>query len=379
VTAADVIEGVPLTGPLVEEWLALDSVGLCEPNNSHEWAQALLATHVEATDRLFTVTLRDAGRLVAIVPAVVRRESLLGVAGVATLRLLADLSTSHSDILRVPDCGDVAVPLLSALTRLTPRWDLFRVGNLLETNPVGEQLCAALDASGYAWRGRREQPSYFHELEGSFDAYLRGRSAKFRNYLRRKTRQLGSMGRLEVRMAGHDQPVDHAYRDLLAVDQRSWKHEHGTAITAVAHQREFYRRLCEGAASRGRLHLLLLYLNDRPIAYDLGLTLADRYYYLKTSFDESLRAASPATVLRARLIEMLIADGVRSIDFPAEPYRWEDQWADRLRWHASILVFNRTVRGHMLRALVGARDRLRPPAESQRVRHVNPRTKRSTR
>jgi CelD/BcsL family acetyltransferase involved in cellulose biosynthesis len=378
-TVAEVIEGVPVSGTLAEEWHELDVQGSCEPNTSLEWTLALLATHVAATDRLVTVVLRDAERLVAVVPMVIRREPLLGVARVATLRLLADLSTAHSDILRAPGATDIATPLLSVLMRAAPRWDVLRIGNFLESNPVAEQLAASLGASGLAWRGRREQPSYFHEFEGSYDDYLRGRSAKFRNYLRRKTRQLGAMGRLEVRLAGRDQPVGRAYQDLLAVDERSWKHGHGTAITAVTHQREFYRRLCEGAARRGRLHLLVLYLDDRPVAFDLGLTMADRYYYLKTSFDDSLRAASPATVLRARLVEMLIANGVRSIDFPAEPYQWEDQWAGQLRWHTSILAFNRTARGRLLRGLVTVRDRLRPPAEPQHVRYVDPRMKRSAR
>ena len=59
-----------------------------------------------------------------------------------------------------------------------------------------------------------------------------------------------------------------------------------------------------------------MYLDDRPIAFNLGITAGDRYSYLKTSFDEELRPLSPATVLRARLVESLCAEGLQHLDFP---------------------------------------------------------------
>ena len=125
---------------------------------------------------------------------------------------------------------------------------------------------------------------------------------------------------------------------MIEIEQRSWKHTNGTAISTVPRQREFYRLLCEGAARSGRLHLMLMYLGGRSIAYNLGITAADRYSYLKTSFLEDLRSYSPATVLRARLIESLCGEGIRYLDFPAQSYRWEAQWAEKLRWRYSVLV-----------------------------------------
>jgi CelD/BcsL family acetyltransferase involved in cellulose biosynthesis len=250
---------------------------------------------------------------------------------------------------------------------------VLRIGALLECNPIANQLRSFLPVSGYEHRIRREQPSYYLDLPATYDRFLASRSAKFRNYLRRKTRQLEAMGRLEVRRAGREVDVAQAYRDLLEVEERSWKHAHGTAITRVPRQREFYRRLCDGAAQCGRLHLSVLYLDWRPIAYDLGVTSADRYSYLKTSFDETLRAVSPATVLRARLVESLILGGFRTLDFPAEPYEWEEHWSSGVRWHSSVLVFNRTLRGRAYRRLVSLRDRKSTTLDPDQILHVDPR------
>lgn len=372
-SATEIAVGVPLSGRFADEWAALDLAASCEPNTSLEWTRALAAAHFEPTDDFLTIAQRAAGRLVAIVPMVLRRERALGPLTVDTIRLVCDLSTAHSDVLHVCGIDEVASGVMAALAQAPWHWDVLRVGNLLEDGPLSRQLAEAVRASGFGCRVRREQPSYFHELDASFERYLAGRSAKFRNYLRRKTRDLQKLGRVEIRRAGQDVAVEQAYQDLLLVEERSWKHAHGTAISAVPRQREFYRRLCEGMARCRRLHLQLLYLDGRPVAYDLGVTSSNRFWYLKTSFDERLRSASPSTVLRARLIETLIAEGCRGLDFPAEPYRWEAQWASELRWHTSLIVFNRSLRGRVLRATLAARARVRPAREPPGVHYADPR------
>ncbi len=371
--AAELVAGLPLSGPLAEEWAALDVAASREPNTSREWAGALATAHFDPTDDFLTLTQRAAGHLVAIVPIVLRHEKAMGPLVINTMRLVCDLTTGHTDVLRTCSDDEVARGLLAALGQVPWRWDVLRFGNLLEAGQLSRQLIAAVQRSGYACRIRREQPSYFHALETTFERYLAGRSAKFRNHLRRKTRQLEVLGRIEIRRAGRDLSVAQAYQDLLLIEERSWKHAHGTAISAVPRQREFYRQICDRMARRQRLLLQILYLDGRPVAYDLGVTSSDRFSYLKTSFDESLRAASPSTVLRARLVETLIGEGCRFLDFPAEPYRWEEQWASELRWHTSLIVFNHSMRGRLLRATLAARARVRPVREPLDVIHVDPR------
>ena len=377
-TDENVIRAAVISDPgncsaLADEWAALDEIGLCEPSTSLEWTRALLATHVAESDTAFVIVLRSQDRAVAIVPAIVRRERIVGRLDVATLLLLSELSGTHSDILRSDDREEIVAALFGALVALPCRWDILRVGRLLEGSPVAIQLSRFLGRSGLAHRFRREQPSFYLDPGQSYQQYLATRGARFRNYLRRKSRQFEATGKIKVLQAGKDLDTEQAYDHLLSIEERSWKHSHGTGISAVPRQREFYRLLCEGASRRGRLHLMLMYLDDVPVAFNLGITAGDRYSYLKTSFDERLRRLSPATILRAGLVETLIADGVRSLDFPAEPYRWEEQWTDTLRWHLSMLVFNKTPRAMLYRLLVGLRDRWKGPQGEKHVRYNEPR------
>ena len=85
---------------------------------------------------------------------------------------------------------------------------------------------------------------------------------------------------------------------------------------------------------------------------------------------------SPATVLRARLIESLIARGIARLDFPGEPYEWESQWTNQVRRRVVLSVYPSTIRGRLL-ALV---DRIRRRgAAGAGVAHVDPRGSRSSR
>ncbi len=370
---AEIIWDFRQNGALADEWTALDEIGLCEPSTSLEWTRALLATRVAESDTVFAVALRSAGSLIAIVPAIIRRERVIGLLDVATLHLVSDISNTHSDVLRTHDRPGIVAAFVEALAMLPCRWDMMRIGRLLESSQIALQMNEFLLHSSLAYRIRREQPSFCLDLEPSYEQFLAARSAKFRNYLRRKGRQLDTAGQVKILRAGRDLSVEAAYDHLLLIEERSWKHAHGTAISAVPHQREFYRLLCKGAAGRGRLHLTLMYLDDVPIAFNLGIMSADRYSYLKTSFDETLRRLSPATVLRARLVATLIAEGIRCLDFPAEPYQWEEQWTDKLRWHVSVLVFNRTVRAMLYRLLVGLRDLSPRSRGAKSVRYVDPR------
>lgn len=369
----EVIWDLRQCGTLADEWTALDQIGLCEPCTSLDWTRALLAVHVRDSDTVFAVVLRSAGRVVAIVPAIIRRERVLGLLEVSCLSLLSRLVSTQADILRSHDHPGIVAALFAAFAKLPCRWDTVRIDRVLESSPIGEQLREFLSDSNLAPRIQIQQPSFYLELGRSYEEFLAARSSKFRNHLRRKSRQLEAAGQVKVLQAGRDLGVEEALDHLLRVEARSWKHTHGTALSVLPRQRAFNRLICEGASRRGRLHLMLMYLDDVPIAYDLGITAADRYSYLKTSFDETYRRLSPATVLRAGLIKTLIAEGVRCIDFPAAPYKWEEQWTDTLRWRYSFVAFNHTPRGMLYRLLLGLRDLFRRSPDEEGVQYVDPR------
>jgi CelD/BcsL family acetyltransferase involved in cellulose biosynthesis len=360
-------EVVPLRPALPafrKDWDRLYSSGRFEPCVSFAWSAALIANQLGEHDDLSLVVLRNRGSIIGLVPLMRDRQVLAGLP-VYSVRPIAERSLTHSDLLIADHDVDAVAAFLRAVTSLPGPVDELRLARLLASERTTAALAASVERSKLPFRLATGTPSFFLSLPPRFDTYLASRSGKFRNHLRRMEKHLAARGRLELQRARGAADVESLYSDLLEIERNSWKFDHGTSIAGQLRQRGFYRALSDSAAAAGSLHLSVLRLDATPIAYNLGLVERGRYWYLKTSYVAALREASPATVARAWLIRSLIDEGVRELDFPAEPYEWERQWTGELREHKTLTVYGRSARARLLRLAYRAKDALRAPADDE--------------
>lgn len=341
---AEIHYGRTVFAEFKSDWDRLTERGGNEPSVSFEWTTALLASHVQENDKIVCIVLKRGELVVGIVPLVLRPLRILGQTFVTAFPV-CELSNTHSDLLLEEVSEPVLAAFVDALYDRKLRWDVFGMTRLLESHPLGALWCGALRRRWKLFEVTREQPSFYLSLVKTYDGYLQQRSGRFRNALKRIERKLRSKGPVRILSQDDFANFDAAYEVLLSIEQRSWKQDQGTSIAAVSRQAAFYRGLCAQAFQRKQLHLGFLSLDGRPVAYNLGLIANGTYYYLKTSYDHAERPFSPATFLRAKLVEELIKRGVKHMDFPAEPYEWERQWTDHVRWHRSLTLFAPSAKG----------------------------------
>lgn len=358
------------------DWEQLFKIRAHEPSTSYEWTKALLDHHLIQGDEPLLMVCRQEQKIIALL-LLVREKLRLGGLPLIGLRALAERSNTHSDLL----CARLDEQLVEALIEKCRSggvaWDYLRFTRVLENSVLDRALLSVLHRSNLRSRFRIEPPSFFLVLPDSFDNYLRQRSGKFRNHLRRMEKSLGTKAVISFTKVEALDTFAAAYDSLLAVERASWKQAHGTAISAVPHQTYFYHQLAKDALMAGRLHLTFLRLDGLPVAYNLGLVTHDCYYYLKTSFHEHYRRQGAATVSRARLIRMLIEEGVQEFDFPGEPYEWERQWADELRWHRSVVIYGNTFMGRLFTAASSIRSILRGSNTRRSLVYCDPKNLRS--
>ncbi len=351
------------------QWEALFDAQSNEPSTSYDWTAAMIRHHLRPADRVFLVRLERDGTLVGIIPLVLRSFAVLG----QNVTLLAPLSedyNTHSDVLMRSLDDDLVQALVSTLFALNAQWDCFRMARLLADNPLVPALQRSLTTQRHAHALRDGLSAYVLDLPSTYDAYLAGRSAKFRNHLKRAEKKLTSSGQMGVHELTDVGQFEAAFEVVLQVERTSWKHSFGSAITAVPHQAGFYRDFGREALGAGRLHLQWMTLNSRPVAYNLGYLTRAGYHYLKTSYDNTYRSLGPATVLRARLIENLCARGIARMDFPGEPYEWESQWTDSVRRRVVLSIYPATIRGRLVKCVDDFRHRRRARGGAM---HVDPR------
>lgn len=351
---------------LRDDWDALYRRSRREPSVSFEWSRALIRSRA-ADRRAFLVVLRRAGQVVGLVPMMKERERLCG-RSVTVLQPMEDKYATHSDLLIEDDDGELIGAWLDAIASpAAGSWDVLQLSRLLEDQRLVGALRTALARRRAGHRWRLEPPSFYLPLPDSYQAYLAGRSGKLRNYLKRAEKKLAAEGEVTFSRVPAGGRLDHAYDELLDIERESWKQERGTAISAAGLLEGFYRDLVETAGQAGTLHLTFLRVAGVAVAYNLGLVSDGSYFYSKTSYRQSFRRQGAASVGRARLIEQLIAEGCTALDFPGEPYEWEQQWTDSVRWHQSLLMFNRTLIGRAIGLTVKARDFFQPPSQERRI------------
>jgi CelD/BcsL family acetyltransferase involved in cellulose biosynthesis len=368
-TAAILLGVDPDIGPFEADWERLFACPGNEPSTSFEWNRAMLRNHLMSNDRALLLGLTRHSELFGLALLVARPMKVLGCP-VTVLCPITDPYNTHSDVL-AGHLDETAIrAMFAALFELPVKWDVFRMSNLLEGHELLQHFVATVPRRGPPGLLRDGHASYYLDLPGTYETYLASRSSSFRNHLRRTQRRIDAERTVTVREYTRLADLDEGYALLLAIEQASWKHAHGTAISAVPRQRNFYHELCIGAAAHGRIHLQVLLLENRPAAYNLGYIREGTYFYLKTSYAERFKPLGVATYLRAALIRSLIERRFRCLDFPAAPYEWERQWTDTVRWHKTLTLYRPTAAG----AALALADRLRTARGGAReVRHADPR------
>ena len=170
-------------------------------------------------------------------------------------------------------------------------------------------------------------------LVGSFEDYWNARGKNLRQNHRKQLNGLareGIIAALEVVTAPAD--IARAVADYCALECAGWKAGQGTAVAAGNAQGRFYGEMLRCFAELGRARIYRYRFNDRVVAIDLCIVSGDELVILKTTYDESIKNFSPATLMRHDYFAQLFAEGrIRRVEFYGRVMDWHTRWTDQVR------------------------------------------------
>jgi CelD/BcsL family acetyltransferase involved in cellulose biosynthesis len=170
-------------------------------------------------------------------------------------------------------------------------------------------------------------------VEGPFDTYWAARGKNLRQNVRKqlaKVEQDGIVPQLDC--VTDPQGVAAAIEQYGRLESAGWKAQGGTAIGADNAQGRFYRRVFEAFCARGAGRIYRYWFGDRVVAMDLCVLDGPVLVVLKTTYDESLRTVSPASLLRYGYFRALFDEGViRRIEFYGKVMDWHLRWTSDIR------------------------------------------------
>jgi CelD/BcsL family acetyltransferase involved in cellulose biosynthesis len=311
-------------------WTALAARAL-EPNPFFEPEVALPAlAHLYGSRKpAFALVWRgDAqGRqtLAALLP--LRVDRIFGFAR-AALHRYAPLGTP------LIDRDDPAAPLaclLAGLAAAAPRAGGLILTELPTAGPVHALLQAHAAAQGAPMLRLRSYARAALQAETAGEGARRGSAKRWKN-LRRQRRRLDDAGTVVFRSAAEPAAVRAALEAFLDLEAKGWKGRRRTALRSGRRSAAYARAMTERLAAAGRCRLDSLEVDGRPVAMGIVIAAADRAYFWKTAYDESLASVSPGVQLtldltRTQLAQpsVAITDSCATEDHPMINGVWRDR------------------------------------------------------
>jgi len=293
----------------------------------------------------FVVAVRDAaGALVGLAPLYRAGFRLFGLLPYRGLRVLGDQDSGaeYGDFLAAASVEDeVARALAAGLAGSADAWDLLWMPNVPGWTGAYPRVAESGVAAGLAVRSRQRDFSAAHLPEDP-PAFMKALSGNARSALGRQSRHVfeGSAVVFEQCRAGATLPAFlHA---LFELNHRRWTAvgQSGTFVRKPL-ERRFYEAFAPRALERGWLRLFALRSGDRFLAVQLGYAYRGTFFQLQEGFDPGA-ARGVGNVLRWKVIECCIEEGLRVYDFLGEHTEHKRRWLAERRVGYDLLLRRRT-------------------------------------
>jgi CelD/BcsL family acetyltransferase involved in cellulose biosynthesis len=347
---------------LEQEWLDLAGAA-CEPNPFYEPWMLLPALRA----------YESGARLEVLVVSALRRgrRELCGLFPLVFRRGRAELWKHRSCYLATPllraSCARNA--LRSFFDHLERSCGLVRLHDVPGDGPFHLHLVDELNRRGWPSLVSNSYTRAFFRPGPSAEQFLeRALNGKRRKELRRQRARLSELGHLEVCELRPDEDPAPWIREFLALEASGWKGERGIAAALHPAEREYVEEVATRAHQRGRLMMMGLRLDGRPVALKYNLLAGNGAFAFKIAFDESFSRYSPGVLLELENIHRLHQmPGVRWMDSCAAPNRFmiNHLWPERREMQTLFFSTGRALPSLLL-ALVPLLQFLRARAQRRR-------------
>jgi CelD/BcsL family acetyltransferase involved in cellulose biosynthesis len=203
------------------------------------------------------------------------------------------------------------------------------------------------------------------DLAGTFEEWREATRGRWEAPIERLARKMARDHRAEFRIVDEPSDLEATLSAGFDLEASGWKGAAGSAILCSPATTTFYRSLAAAFQARGELRISTITLDDRLVAFELGLLCGRRHYKLKSTYDETLRRLAPGLVLHLRVIERCFELGLDACEILGDRADWKAKFATSERAHVAWTGY---ARGLGTRRYVARRGRRTAVAAGRRLR-----------
>lgn len=316
-----------------------------------EW-QSAWWRHYGQRARLYVVTVRNAERLVGVLPLYLCSASLAAGLPLRQMSLVGaggDTSPDYLGPLLDPEYEEsVATTLADHVLSRRDLWDRLRLTDM-SAGPFLDALAKRLGAARIACNVSLCSRIAMMRLPQSWDTYLasvhRDRRKRIR-YLRRHASDA------QITFVGYDprEAPGTATEALIELHRKRWHTKGGGAFRSTCYT-GFHREVIELCHAQDWIRLFRLELAGKIVAIFYCYRFRDEVLYFQSGFDPALERLSLGQVLMGYAIEAAIAEGAGTFDHLKGQHAYKSSWSNAERATYNLLAYNTSLRGQL--ALLG--------------------------
>jgi CelD/BcsL family acetyltransferase involved in cellulose biosynthesis len=365
--------GLELFAQLGDEWREfLDRAQNDSPYWRPEWILAALRAYSPHA-KLAVVTVRQRGRLCAILPLVEERGKFAGLparklrAPLTTVGVGIDIPCAVSES-NLPADQDQAIALIWNTLKARKNWDVLELPSVFEGAAV-ERLSAIAEKEAHR-TGTWPIPliAFFAIPRGPTakkDLEKYPRHPKLRSKVRQRETKLAALG--SVRLLRTEKNGTNELQRFYDMEAAGWKGKEKSAIISDPRSHQFFDEVTREAETSGHLCLYTLELDGKAIAAHIGFTYRGRYWAAKSTYDENYRDYAPGHLIVKAILQDCSERGISEYVMGIRE-DWKMEWTQDVRKRTYQCIFNR---GVWPRALHAVRFSLRPKLKALRTSAKN--------
>lgn len=316
----------------IDHWRALAESAL-EHNQffGPDFLPAYLEHMAPASTRIVVARHHRTGAFHALAPVGKRRLGL-GFAGRAATFWSHNFAPLGTPLVNA-DANEALETLCDTATS-TFSSSLLAIPFMRLDGPVYAALKDVLDAQGQAIRLADHYKRASLDCTLDADAYLeKNLSGNRRQKLRRSKRTLAKEGDFASRWFTQEKGAVEGFEAFLTLEASGWKGDGGSAISSSESRTRFARQAVRAMAARGRVGVLVLSVNETPVAANVILLDGPHGIAWKTAYDEKLSRHSPGVMsIIDGMHEIMGGPELREVDSLTEPGHTmiEPLWHERI-------------------------------------------------
>lgn len=307
--------------------------------------------------RLFIITVRRAGRLIAIAPLCQRPCRIRRLLPFRSLEFLGSGNVGSDFLNLIIRKGFEDEALQSIAGCLGERNLVLQLSQVDRTSSQMVNLVLKLRQMG--WQPSRRTVDFcpYIDLRGlTFEDYVASLGRSHRSNFRKKLRKLEKRFRLEFCHVRTEAERVQALDTLVNLHLQRWGTRGGSDALHTPSLIEFHKDFTREALRKGWLRLFVMRLNDKPVVALYCFSYQNKYYFYQAGFDMKFSRYSVGLGAVGLAISQAFEEGAEEYDFLRGNEKYKYLWANEERELVRLDLFPPYIRGTLYKQAMELRE-----------------------